>query len=194
LKTILKVFAIVFLFAVAVNADSTKSIKSEQYVALTGGTNGFGAKYSFCVGPLSMDFGLPLLYLFGKIKENDTINLKNKMQMNPYLSANLIFFKRERATVSVGVAWIVAYEYYRDRRLHDTTRVKHNRNDNRDFNYWIGPIFEYNQRGKNNQKLFGMQMLPVKLHLDGTKSYISDIGVQLNFYLRKLEHSPEEDD
>jgi hypothetical protein len=46
----------------------------------------------------------------------------------------------------------------------------------------------------HNNKLFGMQMHPVKFHLDGRKSYISDIGVQLNFYLRKIKHSPEEDD
>lgn len=192
MKVILNVLFIVSLLVVTGNAGTGKSIQKEQYVALTGGTNGFGAKYSYCIGPLSMDFGVPFLFLQGETKEKDTIDKKNQFKVNPYLSANVVFFKKERATVSVGVAWVVASGWNRDRRKVDTAVV--NKNANTDFtrDYWLGPIFEYNQRGKNNNKLFGMQMLPVKFHLNGRKSYISDIGVQLNFYLRKIERSPEE--
>jgi hypothetical protein len=96
--------------------------------------------------------------------------------------------------VSAGVAWIVVCGFNRDSRRIDTTRGEYNQSNDFGFDYSLGPIFEYNQRGKNNNKLFGMQMLPVKFHLDGRKSYVSDIGVQLNFYLRKIEHSPDEDD
>jgi hypothetical protein len=186
---------IIFLIVICVNADSTKAIKSEQYVALTGGTNGFGAKYSYCIGPVSMDFGLPFLYLFGDTKKNDTVDTKDLIKINPYLSANLIFFKKERATVSIGVAWVAEGKIDRGGKKIDNAWIEKNASDNFfTFDYWLGPIFEYNQRGKNNYKLFGMQMLPVKFHLDGRKSYISDIGVQLNFYLRKIEHLPKEDD
>jgi hypothetical protein len=65
----LKVYVMVLLSSIAVNADSSKTIKPEQYVALTGGTNGFGAKYSCCIGPVSMDLGVPFLILQKETKK-----------------------------------------------------------------------------------------------------------------------------
>jgi hypothetical protein len=190
LKTIVKVYGILFLLAVAVNADSTKSIKSEQYVALTGGTNGFGAKYSYCIGPVSMDIGIPFLYLTGRTKEKDTIDIINQFKVNSYLSANLILFKKERSTVSGGVACVVEMGFNRDRKRVDTVYVKYVSNDF-GFNYYFGPIFEYNQRGKNNNKLFGAQLFPVKFKPGARKTFTIDIGVQLNFFLKKIGSSLE---
>jgi hypothetical protein len=70
--------------------------------------------------------------------------------VNPYLSANVVFFKKERANVSVGVAWVVALGSNRNRRKVDSVWVNKNASTDFTVDYWIGPIFEYNQRGKNN--------------------------------------------
>lgn len=183
--------AIIFLIAVCVNADSTKTIKSEQYVALTGGTNGFGAKYSYCIGLVSMDIGIPFLYLTGRTEEKDTIEKTDEMKINPYLSVNLVVFKNERANFSAGVALLGPLEYSREFKRVDTVDVKKQVSNDFSFDGYIGPIFEYNQRGKNNNKLFGAQLFPVKFKPGARKTFTIDIGVQLNFFLTKIGSSTE---
>jgi hypothetical protein len=182
-KGIISTLSTIILFSVIAKAEPA------QYIALTGGTNGFGAKYSYLIGPMSFDFGFPILYLFGREKWSDTTETKNEFHCNPYLSANLRVSKMARASFSVGIACVGNLGFVRSTyTVNDSVKENYSNDFGNDFGIDLsfGPIFEYTQNGKNNNRLFGAQLFPITFQRGYKNGYSIKIGVQLNYYIKRI--------
>jgi hypothetical protein len=179
-KGLISVLSTIALFSIIAKAEPA------QYIALTGGTNGFGAKYSFLIGPMSFDFGIPLYFRQGEEKWSDTTEEKDEFHFNPYLSANLKIIKKARASFSIGIAWVLdaASTSYRLSVKNPDTLIE--KSFDIGYESTVCPVIEYAQSGKNNNRLFGAQLYPIKFHPGYKKGYSIEIGIQLNYFFKRI--------
>jgi hypothetical protein len=170
--------------------------KPEQLLALTGGLNGFGVKYSFLVNRFGFDAGLPFYYMYGREADKDSIVTTNIFKCNSYFDIKLNLAEHENYDFEVGLIANSTLSFDRSTtRFTDSSQSNKRGSNDFSFDMNFGPFFEYSYKGKTGHKIFGAQLAPLYFDIGNFRNKFEfRLGIQLNYYFKRLNEEPVLDD
>ena len=104
-----------------------------QFLALSGGTYGFGAKYSLFYKLVSADLGATFNYNFDNIDSTFVIT-SNRFELNQHFSLNMTIINKQEYNIKIGIIDL-------NRLTYEDTRQSIN-----DSIYQIGPGFIFSTK------------------------------------------------
>lgn len=168
------IFSAIFIFML--NADGSRL---QQYLLLTGGTNGIGVKYSLWSDILSIEAGIPFKYRFQKNYEGN-VYTKNEVIFDQYFSMQIAFLSKKTVVLSIGIIEFNSMGYSHIQYENDSLGFANYYSlDNR-----LGITFDYTNQLKM-KKRFGIQITPFSISIRKGRRNLETI-LQFNYFFRYI--------
>jgi hypothetical protein len=156
----------------------------DQYISITGGTNGLGAKYSIFYKRISVSAGIPIMFKYYKSNFNDGYDyIESNFIADQYFMLTGCIVKKKNYLLNIGLSEINKFGYGSFAYQNDSLNTNSNK-PALSLTNSIGPVIEF-YGIKDDERRYSVQIVPMCFYLRGGEIYWHTV-LQLNYFLKKI--------